>query len=218
MTTQRVTARRTWIIRIVVLLVVAVVVALLVFFATRAAFSSTTQSDGSLSAGKVELTDNDANKAIFEVSNMGAGQVESRCVTVQYTGTNLPATVKLYAADDDKSAQNLGGHLDVRVEMGSYASSSANATGQPNPSDESSCDGFTVGKTIAGADEAKKTFTAFTKDHHDFATAVSAWQVTGDQNRTQVFRITMTVHDDNAAQGKTTAPTFTWEAREEVRN
>jgi hypothetical protein len=184
----------------------------LVFFATKAAFSTTTETHGSLSSGKIELTDNDSNSAIFALTDMRGGQSESRCVKVEYGGTTVPVDVKLYTKYKDETEKSLGAFLDVKVEQGTYTEGSANATGTANPAVESSCDGFVPSGTVAGTGGAGQTFATFSAAHSDFATAAPTWSPKA-QHESKVFKITLRVQDNNEAQGKAATPVFVWEVR-----
>ena len=64
---------------------------------TYSAFSATTVNPGnSFAAGTVVISDNDANAAMYTITNATADDVAvTRCIRVTYTGT-LPSTVRLY--------------------------------------------------------------------------------------------------------------------------
>src|SRR3954453_22493393 len=71
--------------------------AVMVFHATQAAFTATTANTGNnVGSGSVALSDNDADGALFTMSNAKPGDTQTKCINVAYTGT-LPAQVRLYA-------------------------------------------------------------------------------------------------------------------------
>ena len=64
--------------------------------ATWSAFNAqTSNSNNQFNTGTVTITDNDAEAAMFSVTNMRPGTPVSRCIKVTYTGS-MPTGVKLY--------------------------------------------------------------------------------------------------------------------------
>jgi hypothetical protein len=159
------------------------------------AFSKTTQNDNNrIAAGTVDISDNDANSALYSVvpaSGAKPGDYDEHCIKVTYTGT-LPANVKLYRG----SISGLGSYVNVKVTKGTGS--------QFNCSDFSGS--TTVLDTTLGAVGTDWTGgTALTN-----AGGSATWA----QNDTVTYKIRGTLMDDNLAQGGDTGlHSFFWEAR-----
>jgi hypothetical protein len=172
-------------------------VSFLVVGTSRSAFSDTTENtSNTVSAGTVAIVDDDTGSAMFTVSGMAPNDVETECITVTYNGDLTPsAAIQLY-----RSAANTGTgldqYLDMVIEVGT-----GGAYGN--------CTGFTPTSTIFTGN----TLQYFSNNHLAYGSAVStAWTPTGaGQSRT--FRFSLTLQDNNAAQGLNTTFGFTWEAR-----
>jgi hypothetical protein len=173
-------------------------------FGTFSAFSSTTSNDGNTyAAGTVYVGDNDAGSAMYTVSDQTPGDTVVRCIRLTYTGT-LAADVKLYTTS---SVGALGDYVTFSVEKGSMPG----GTTFPN------CTGFSSESTIYSGE-----LDDFTTTHGSYANGIAAFpgaQTQWDQNDTLVYRFTLTLQDDNAANGggggalATGAHGFVWEAR-----
>jgi len=170
-------------------------------FGTFSAFSSTTTNSGNqFDAGTVHLTDNDAGAAMYNVSNRKPGQSTQSCIKVTYGGT-LPADVKLYTTS---SVGPVADYIDLTVEKGS---------GNPT---FPGCTGFTPESTIYTGE-----LDDFTTAKNSYANGIAAFpgaQTAWNQNDTLVYRFTLTLQDDNNANGGATplstgSHAFTWEAR-----
>ena len=171
-------------------------------WATWAAFSATTSSAGNtFTMGTVAIGDNALGSFMYQVTGAKPGDTVSKCVKTTYTGS-LDATVKLSAS----AVGAVGQYVDLTVTPGS---------GSPT---FPGCAGFVAdasGPIYTG------TLKGFADTHSDYATgltdspgAATKW-VTNDA---VVYQFTLTVRDDNNANGVTTAlatgaHTFTWEAR-----
>lgn len=162
-----------------------------VWNASSAAFTDTTDNTGNAwSTGTVDITDDDAGAARFNVSGLTANSTDTRCITVTYNGS-LAASVKLYGA---ASGTGLANYLDLVIEEGDGGSFA-------------SCTGFVATSTVFTG-----TLSTFAANSTNFATGVGTFAPTGSaQNKT--YRITYTVQDNNAAQGLSAGGTFTWEAQ-----
>jgi predicted ribosomally synthesized peptide with SipW-like signal peptide len=170
-------------------------------FGTFSAFSSTTTNSGnSFAAGTVFVDDNDAGGAMYAVSNQKPGVSTQRCIKVTYGGT-MPADVKLYTTS---SVGAVADYIDLTVEKGS-----GNPT-FPN------CTGFTPEATVYTGE-----LDDFTTAKNSYANGIAAFpgaQTQWNQNDTLVYRFTLTLQDDNNANGGATplstgSHAFTWEAR-----
>ena len=175
-----------------------ILVALLVVTSSRAAFvAQNDNTANTVTAASIALGDNDGEAAMFAISGLAPGTVESRCIQVTYTGTINPTEVKLYIAAA-LPANDLSDYLNLTVDVGA-------ATGQTFPS----CTGFTSTATIYTGD-----LLGFATAHPDYATTplATTWDpvATGEA---RTFRFRVSVQDDSAAQGKSTTFGFSWETR-----
>src|SRR5262249_50032563 len=86
------------------------------------AFTSTTSnSNNSFAAGSVTIGDNDANSALYSVTNAKPGTSVTSCIKVSYTGT-LPADVHIYTTS---SIGTLGQYIDLTITPGTQSGSPA---------------------------------------------------------------------------------------------
>jgi predicted ribosomally synthesized peptide with SipW-like signal peptide len=170
-------------------------------FGTFSAFSSTTTNSGnSFAAGTIFVDDNDAGSAMYTVSNQKPSVSTQRCIKVTYGGT-LPADVKLYTTS---SVGAVADYIDLTVEKGS-----GNPT-FPN------CTGFAPEATVYTGE-----LDDFTTAKNSYANGIAAFpgaQTQWNQNDALVYRFTLTLQDDNNANGGATplatgSHAFTWEAR-----
>lgn len=165
------------------------------------AFTSQTDNPGNVvTAGTVELTDNDAGSALYELTAAAPGDSETACIEVSYSGS-LDADVRLYTPS---AIDALGEHVDLTIQPGAQSSPSFPG-----------CTGFAAD----GAAVYDGTLADFAAGHGDYATGIadfpgstSAWE-TGD---TVVYQVTATLAADapTEMQGETTGThTLRWEAR-----
>lgn len=166
----------------------------LIATASYAAFSaSTSNADNSWSTGKLSLTDDDQDTALFTVDSMVPGSTGSNCLTLSTTSTN-PSTVKLFTTNTSTDA-TLAADIDMVIEAGTLGTAG-------------DCNSFANGQkvydgTLGGL--VSKT---------NFASGVAMWKPTiGDDEQT--YRITYTLGADttNSAQDSAVATTFVWEAQ-----
>jgi predicted ribosomally synthesized peptide with SipW-like signal peptide len=165
---------------------------------TLSAFSSTTtNTDNSFAAGTVTLADNDSGAVLYGVANQKPGVNTVKCIKLTYTGS-LDADVKLYTPSSvNASAQ----YINLTIEKGT-----SDTAVFPN------CGTFTSQSTVYSGTLANfaATRNSYANGILAFPGAQSAWA----QNDTLVYRFTLSVQDDNAAQGASSGlHTFTWEAR-----
>jgi predicted ribosomally synthesized peptide with SipW-like signal peptide len=170
-------------------------------FGTFSAFSSTTTNSGnSFAAGTVFVDDNDAGAAMYTVSNQKPGVATTRCIKVTYSGT-MAADVKLYTTS---TVGAVADYIDLTVEKGSG-----------NPAFPN-CTGFSPESTVYTGE-----LDDFTTSKNSYANGIAAFpgsQTQWNQNDTLVYRFTLTLQDDNNANGGATplstgSHAFTWEAR-----
>ncbi len=113
------------------------------------------------------------------------------CINVTYSGSLTPAEVSLYGV---VSGTGLDDYLDLVVEVGH---------GGAGPE----CERFTPMATVFSG-----TLAGFGVRHSDFADGLRAWTpATSPEVRS--YRFTVTLQDDNRAQGKSATATFSWEAQ-----
>lgn len=169
---------------------------------TLAAFSSASSNPGNtVTAGTVQIADNDAGAAVVPLPAAAPGQSSTGCIAVTYNGT-LDAGVRMFAT----LGGSLAPHLTLTVTRGTQAAPSFN-----------SCTGFTPDSTNyigAGAgvvfSGALSTFpTSYASGISDAPGAVETW-TTGERH---VYRFVVTLGGSLAAQGLSQTASFTWEAR-----
>jgi predicted ribosomally synthesized peptide with SipW-like signal peptide len=182
---------------ILTLLVVGVLGGMAVVGTLSAFSSTTTNNDNSFAAGTVVLADDDSGGVLYNVSNQKPGVSTVKCIKLTYTGS-LGADVKLYTASSvNASAQ----YINLTIEKGT-------AVGATFPD----CGTFTAQSTIFNG-----TLSTFAATKNSYANGILAFpgsQTAWAQNDTLVYRFTLGVQDDNAAQGASSGlHTFTWEAR-----
>ncbi|HVM11168.1 MAG TPA: TasA family protein [Actinomycetota bacterium] len=172
-------------------LMVVAVLGAVVGIGTWSAFSSTTENSGNVfQAGTVTIGDNDGNSFLFDLSNLKPGDTSEKCIEVSYTGS-LPASVKLYGTGNG----SLGQYLTLTVTKGSI-------TGPTFPS----CTGFTP------ADGGGQIYSG---NLSSFPASLGAALDEGTWNEGQkrVYRLAISVQDNEAAQGQSRTQSFTWDAR-----
>ena len=168
---------------------------------TFSAFSATTVNAGNtFDAGTVVLTDNDANTAMYNITDAKPNDVVVRCIRVTYSGT-LPSTVRLYTTTP---VNPFGQYVTLSIDKGTMPG----ATTFPN------CTGFTpdaVPNIFTG------TLSSFGTGRTNFATGVPANPGAAVQwvnNDTVVYRFTLTMQDNALAVGGSSGVhSFTWEAQ-----
>jgi predicted ribosomally synthesized peptide with SipW-like signal peptide len=184
--------------KLLLTLLVVGVVGSLAGMGTFSAFSSTTSNDNnSFQAGTVYITDNDSNAAMYAVTNAKPGDSATSCITVTYLGT-LNATVHLYGLNTGGA---LSPYVNLTVEQGTSSSPFGN------------CGTFTPTSTIySGTLSVLPTTYA-----GGIATNPGAgfWAT----NNQVSYRFTVTLADDNNANGQGSGPistgshSFVWEAQ-----
>lgn len=177
--------------RLAAVVAALVVMGALTMQSSRAAFSDTTvNTANAFSTGSVVLTDDDTDTAMFNATDMSPTTPIVECITVTYSGSIVPAPIKLYGT----ATGTLAPYLDVTIEEGTG--------GQFGD-----CTGFTAASTL------------FTDTLDSFAASHTAWgdglavhtALANPTDRT--LRFTVQVQDDNAAQGLTASADFTFEAQ-----
>ena len=183
-------SRRAMAYRAVAMLASLGFVSVLVMTSSRAAFVDTTDNTSNhFSAGTVVLNDDDAGTVLFNVNNLAPTQSRTNCIRVDYTGS-LAANVRMYGA----ASGSLGQYLTVSIDVGTGGSFD-------------NCTGFTGGTNLYTG-----TLSAFAAARTNFTNGLQGWNgATNPSNRT--YRITVTLQDNNSAQGLSANADFTWEAQ-----
>jgi hypothetical protein len=190
--------------KILLSILVVGVTAGLAAFGAFSAFSSQTSNPGNnFSAGTVNISDNDAGAAAYNVSGGKPGSTQSECARVVYTGS-LDSVVHLYTPD---AIGSLGPYVNLTITPGTQAT--------PNPD----CSGFAPD---AAGSVYNGTLSAWASAHHDYASGLSVLPAASATkwvtNDAVVYKIQATLADDNNANGgnsslSTGTHSFVWEAR-----
>jgi hypothetical protein len=165
----------------------------MVWTASNAAFSGTTTNpSNSWAAGSVALTDDDSATAMFNASGLTPTASVTNCITVTYNGT-VTAPIKLYGAAP--GGTGLATYLNLTVEVGTGGSFN-------------SCAGFSPSSSLFTG-----TVATFGSTYTNYSNGVdTTWAPTGAA-QTKVFRFTVQLANNSAAQGLTCTMPFTWEAQ-----
>jgi predicted ribosomally synthesized peptide with SipW-like signal peptide len=162
---------------------------------TFSAFSDTTDNSGNaFAAGTVYIVDNDGASAMFNISNAKPATTYQSCITVTYLGT-LDSTVRLYGSGFGGA---LAPYLTVKVEEGSGAAGFGD------------CTGFSPSSTLYN----NVAMSSFPTTYVGASATGGTWST----NDATDYRFTVTLADDNNANGVTSPLaannfSFTWEAR-----
>lgn len=175
-------------------------VSALVVQASIAAFSDTTQTQGGeWGAGTVALSDDDGTGQV-QFSNdatMVPTDKDQACITVTYDG-DTATSVKLYGSTTTNTT-DLGEYLDLTVE-------------EVTVTTQGDCAGATQDAQIYTGTLSVNSG-AFTVDHTQWSDGLASNWAPSANGETQVYRITVTLQDNDSAQGLDTTGTFTWEAQ-----
>lgn len=168
------------------------------------AFSSTTSNaNNSFDTGTVVIGDNDANSALYTVTNAKPGTSSTGCIKVTYTGS-LAADVHLYTTS---TVGSVAQYIDLTITPGTQSGSPAFP----------SCTGFTADSGGAIYSGTLQNF-ASTKNSYangvvDYPGTVATSWVTNDAVVYQ-FTVALQSGAPDSAQGSSTGShSFTWEAR-----
>jgi predicted ribosomally synthesized peptide with SipW-like signal peptide len=171
---------------------------------TWAAFTATTDNSGnSFSAGSVTLSDNDSGAAMLTLTSAAPGDSDSGCIRVTYSGS-LPATVRLYGTT---AGTGLDPYLNLTVTRGTISSGAFDSCANFS-ADATNYVGAGAGVLYSG------TLQGFPDDYaNGIVDPTSASPENWTNGEEHAYRFTVTLQDNNAAQGKTATQTFIWEAR-----
>ncbi len=169
------------------------------------AFTATTANTGNaITAGSVAIEDNDDGTALFTtLANMKPGDSETSCIKVKYTGS-LAATVRLYAS----LSGSLRDYLDLTVTRGTDSNPSYDSCTNFSTAGEGNYIGQGPGVVYSG------TLAGFPSSYSggviDPTSGSPETWTTGEQHS---YRLTLTLQNNNAAQGLSSTAAFIWEAR-----
>jgi hypothetical protein len=171
-----------------------------------AAFRATAPNSGdAIAAGTVALTDNDSGSAMFSLSGLKAYDTSTKCIKVTNSGS-LASQVRLYGST---SGTGLDRYLSVVVTRGTYStdpgfSSCSNFV----PDSGTYVSGQSPGVIYSGTLQSFPTsYAAGINDPP--SGSVEDWV----PNESHVYKIEVTVGDQDSAASKNATQTFTWEAR-----
>ena len=158
---------------------------------SQAAFTATTSNTASsFATGTMILTDDDSGSAMFTASGMTPSNPIVECITVTYSGTQLPAPVRLYAT----TTGTLDTYLDTTIEIGT-----GGAFGN--------CSGFTPTSTLFA-----NTLANFSTTHTDWASGLATFTAAANPT-SHTFRVTIDVQNNPLAQGLTSTADFIFETQ-----
>lgn len=159
-----------------------------------AAFNDRTDNAGNnWSAGKVAISDDDADQALFNVAGLMPGDAGDNCITVT-ADTSGPSTVKLYT-EYTQDANKLGDLLKMTIERGTLSGDT--------------CSTFQA----VGAADFDGTL-ATLANNSSYATGLGAWTADGPSKST-TYRISYELDPNagNTVQEASASTTFVWEAQ-----
>jgi hypothetical protein len=173
---------------------------------TQAAFSDTTANSGNaFVVGTVDIDDNDGGAAMLSLSNATPGQNDTGCITVTFNGS-LDSRVWLYGTT---TGSGLDQYLDLKVERGTFS---------PSAPAYDSCTNFVPDSTNYIGAGSGVIYNGTLQGFPDSQGAgildpLPGTPETWTTNEIHVYRLTVTLQDNNAAQGLNATQKFTWEAR-----
>lgn len=155
---------------------------------------------------EVCIADNDADSAMFTLSNMAPGSTESGCIKVTYNG-NLTSRVRLYGGT---GGTGLAPYLNLRVTRGIFT-----------PTDPlfDSCANFSPDATDFIGAGAGVIYNGTLQGYaDDYAAGLQDPTPGSPEDWTHpedhVYKFEITLQDNNSAQGLNATQVFTWEARD----
>jgi hypothetical protein len=189
---------------------------------THAAFSASTGNVGnSWQTGSVVLADSDSGSALFTTdsavspndSALKPGSTRSRCIRIDYTGS-LAADIRMYVGTPASGATALDPYLVMSVERGTDVGKDTEvkadcSKGFASTGPATFLDGA---PHIDAAAASSRTLAHLRAQHRDYSSGIVVNPNTAP-NMYMTLRITYVLQGDNAAQGKQSKATFTWEAQ-----
>lgn len=188
------------------LLLTTVIVGLLIAAVGAAVYStytSVTSNDGNtFEAGEIALSDNDSGNALFTIQGFVPGDSFVRCIQVDYTSTaGVQSQVRLHGVT---GGNGLDQYLDLRIRRGTL----------PPGTPGGDCTGFTADATDYNGDGSGVIFDGTLRLFpDDWTGGTDDPDPTWDNGEGAVYEITLTVQNDNSAQGLSATQDFAFEAR-----
>jgi hypothetical protein len=171
------------VIRLLAATMTALFVSFLVVTRSQAAMQGPgARAESQIAAGGVRITDDDAGRSLFQLPAMAPDRPEENCIAVTYSGTVVPAVVRLKAKADGALAES----LDVKVEEGE-------------------------GGTFGSCGDFSPTRTVFTGTLASLAARgqTEAFRPTRFED-TRTFRFTFLLKDVGVPQGASASTEFNW--------
>ncbi len=192
--------------RLLLAVVVIGWVAAAVGYGSYSAFTATTSNTGdTLAAGTVAIADNDGSGTLVTLSNAKPNDTDTGCITVNYTGS-LAANVSLYVSS--LTGTGLGAYVTLTVTRGSFS---------PSAPAFRSCTNFVAdGTNYIGAGNGviyNGNLSVFPTTYAGGLEPTSGSPATWNNGDSHVYKFTVTLQNNNSAQGLTATAGFTWEAR-----
>ncbi len=192
--------------RLLLAVVVIGWVAAAVGYGSYSAFTATTSNTGdTLAAGTVAIADNDGSGTLVTLSNAKPNDTDTGCITVNYTGS-LAANVGLYVSS--LTGTGLGAYVTLTVTRGSFS---------PSAPAFRSCTNFVAdGTNYIGAGNGviyNGNLSVFPTTYAGGLEPTSGSPATWNNGDSHVYKFTVTLQNNNSAQGLTATAGFTWEAR-----
>ena len=170
--------------------------------ATWSALSDSSVSPANtVTAGSVDLSDNDSGSGLLSLASARPGNTVTGCIRVTYSGS-APAQVRVFGAT---GGTGLADYLDLTVTRGTLSPASLFSSCTTFAPDATNYLGLGNGVIYVGTVAA---FPAAAGALVDPSAPGATWN-TGDVHS---YRFQATLRNDPAAQGKTASPSFTWEA------
>jgi predicted ribosomally synthesized peptide with SipW-like signal peptide len=182
-------------------IVVLGLVGLVAGIGTWSAFSATTSNPGNqFVAGTVTLSDNDSGAMFVNLTGLRPGDTVTNCIRVDYTGS-LPAEVGMYGTT---GGTGLATFLTLTVTRGTAGAWNTCAGWAPDPTDY-----LGRGAGVVYEDRLSSYPANWDGRLVDTPSVTESWT----NAESHYYKFTITVADDNLAQGLTATQTFTWEAQ-----
>lgn len=158
---------------------------------SQAAFTATTSNAAnSFATGTVVISDDDGGSAMFSATNMTPGTAIVECITVTYSGDQLPAPIRVYGS----TTGALDTYLNTTIEIGTGGTFG-------------DCTGFTPTSTLFN-----NTLENFATTHTNWASGLATFSAAANPT-SRTFRFSLDVQDNTSAQGSSATATFTFEAQ-----
>jgi predicted ribosomally synthesized peptide with SipW-like signal peptide len=182
-------------------MVVLGLVGLVLGVGTWSAFSATTSNPNNhFAAGTVTLSDNDSGGMFVNLTGLRPGDTYTNCIRVDYTGS-LPADeVRMYGTT---GGTGLANYVIMTVTRGTAGAWNTCAGWAADATDYGQGAGIVYRDTLAN----------YPDDWDGRLVDTPAGTETWTNPESHFYQFTITVDDNNAAQGLTATQTFIWEAR-----